>query len=149
MAEIHVSQEEADALLAMEKRREQDRVWRYPELGGKLTIPLVSVDGREHFHLDISRQSIEVKRDKLQNRARQVVVLVRIDTGGTPHRNPDDSEVPCPHIHLYREGFGDRWAFTVPTDRFGSPEDAWQTLRDFMAFCNITDPPAITRGLFT
>ena len=27
--------------------------------------------------------------------------------------------------------------------------DVWQTLSDFMGYCNITQPPRIQRGLFT
>lgn len=77
------------------------------------------------------------------------MVLARIDIGGAPHRNPDDTELPCPHIHLYREGFGDRWAFPVNPDEFADTTDPWQTLMDFLRFCNVTRPPEFDRGLFT
>ena len=66
-----------------------------------------------------------------------------------PHRNPDDSEVGVPHLHLYREGYGDKWAFEVPEGVLNNPSDAWQVLVDFMAYCSIVQPPAITRGLFS
>ena len=85
----------------------------------------------------------------MQNRARQVVVLVRLDLGGAPHRNPDDEEILAPHLHMYREGYGDKWAISVPADRFTATPDLWVTLEDFMRFCNITQPPHIERGLFT
>jgi hypothetical protein len=77
-----------------------------------------------------------------------MVILARLETGGPPHRNPDDSEVRCPHMHLYREGYADKWAFPVPGDLFGDLDDAWRTLHEFMAFCNITRPPEFERGLF-
>ena len=54
-----------------------------------------------------------------------------------------------PHLHVYREGYGDKWAVPVPADRFGNLADVWQTLSDFMGYCNITQPPRIQRGLFT
>ncbi len=47
------------------------------------------------------------------------------------------------------EGFGDKWAFAVPTERFENLGDPWRTLDDFMRFCNIVEPPIIRRGLFT
>lgn len=50
---------------------------------------------------------------------------------------------------MYREGYGDKWALPVPVDRFGNLADVWQTLSDFMGFCNITQPPRIQQGLFT
>jgi hypothetical protein len=40
-----------------------------------------------------------------QNSARQVIILMRLDLDRLPHRNPDDTEVPCPHLHQYREGY--------------------------------------------
>ena len=40
-------------------------------------------------------------------------------------------------------------AFPVPRERFLDLSDAWQTLEDFMAYCNIVKPPVIRRSLFT
>jgi hypothetical protein len=123
--------------------------WDYPDFGGAISIPLVSADRREQFLLDVRRGRIDLTKGTYQNRGRQVVVLVRLDFGGAPHRNPDGEEVPPPHLHLYRERFGDKWAVAVPGDRFASIGDPWRTLEDFMRFCNIVEPPIIRRGLFT
>jgi hypothetical protein len=97
MAEINLTQEEANILIAMEKHR---------------------ADGDRSL-------------------------------GGAPHRNPDDEEIGVPHLHLYREGFGDKWAVPLPADRFRNPTDVWVTFEDFLRFCNITQPPHVERGLFT
>lgn len=149
MAEINITQAEADALIAMEKRRVNDIRWDYPGLGGSISIPLISNDKRENFLLDVSRGRIDLAKGTYQNRSRQVIVLVRLDFGGQPHRNPDGQEVSSPHLHLYREGYGDKWAAPVPVNRFPNMSDLWQTLLDFMSFCNITEPPFIERGLFS
>jgi len=149
MAEIDLTQAEADALIAMEKHRVDDQRHEYPSLGGFITVPLQSADKREHFLLDISRGRIDLLKGKYQDRSRQIVVLVRLDFGGAPHRNPDGQEIPCPHLHVYREGFGDKWAGPVPTDNFPNPANPWRTLDDFMRYCNITQPPIIEKGLFT
>lgn len=77
-----------------------------------------------------------------------MVTLVRLDFGGAPHRNPDDVEVSSPHLHVYREGFGDKWAIPLPPI-FTNPMDAWLTLTEFMRYCNIAEPPNIQRGLFS
>ena len=55
MADINLTQAEADALIAMEKYRLDDTRWDYPGLGGLISIPLVSKDKRENFLLDMSR----------------------------------------------------------------------------------------------
>jgi hypothetical protein len=133
MPTSEITQTEADALIAVEKQRVNDDEHNYPGGGGKLTIPLQSADRREQFMLDISRRRIDLYKGKYQNRARQIVVLVRLDIGGAPHRNPDGTEIACPHLHLYREGYGDKWAYPVPLDRFGRMGDLWGTLEDFMA----------------
>jgi hypothetical protein len=52
-------------------------------------------------------------------------------------------------LHLYREGYGHRWAYPVPAERFRDVADLWRTLEDLMAYCNIVEPPIIERGLFT
>lgn len=74
---------------------------------------------------------------------------MRLDFGGAPHRNPDDQEIGSPHLHLYREGYGDKWAFPVPIEHFPRTSDLWETLEDFLRFCHVTIPPRIERGLFT
>lgn len=61
----------------------------------------------------------------------------------------DDAEIPCPHLHLYSEGYADKRAFPVPLDRFANISDRWALLADFMSYINITVPPDIRRGLFT
>ena len=149
MSETGLSQNDADALLVIEKHRESDRSWTFPALGGKLSIPLISYDRREHFLLDFSRGSIELRKVKLQTRARQTVVLLRVDLFGTPHLNPDGEEVPCPHVHVYREGFGHKWAYPLPADHFSDPGNLWVTLDEFLAYCNVTQAPEILRGVFS
>jgi hypothetical protein len=98
MAEINLTQEEANILIAMEKHRANEDRSDFPMRGQSLTLPLLSADGREQFLLDLSRARIDLQKVKMQNRGRQVLVLVRLDLGGAPHRNPDDEEIGVPHL---------------------------------------------------
>lgn len=50
-------------------------------------------------------------------------------------------------LHIYREGYADRWAIVVPGDRFTDLADQWQTYQGFLEYCNIVKPPNIERGL--
>jgi hypothetical protein len=122
-----LSQAEADALLRMEKFRVDNTSHAFPDLGGSIQIALTT---------------------KYQTRGRQSLVLARLDFN-SPHRNPDDTEVGIPHLHLYREGYADKWAYDLPADLLKNSADAWQTLHDFMAYCSIVEPPDITKGLFS
>lgn len=148
MSDSHLTQAEAEALLAMEKVKASDEETEYPALGGSIALPLQSLDGREQFLLDIRRSRIDLLKGTYQSRAQHTIILARLDFGGPPHRNPDDEVIPCPHLHLYKEGWGGKWAFPVPADRFTNLSDLWQTLQEFMSFCHITDPPVIRKGLF-
>ncbi len=146
MSNVDLPQAEADALLQMEKRRADAALWNYPSSGGSVAIPLASWTGREQFLLDLRKGRVGLSKGTYQTRARKVIVLARLDFGGSPHRNPDDVEVPSPHLHLYREGYGDKWAYPAPAD-FVDLTDARQTLDDFMRFCNVVEPPMVQWGL--
>jgi len=147
MADLNLMQAEADALLAMEKLSESPDKMDFPVPGERLEIALMSSNKREKFFLDVSRSELVIAKGKYQNRARQVIALARLDFGGKPHRNPDDEEVPSPHLHLYKQGYGDKWAVPVPADKFRDLSNMQTTFEDFMGFCNITKPPAIQWGI--
>jgi hypothetical protein len=149
MTEIDLTQAEADALISMEKMKVDDSIYQFPQLGESVSIELKSVDKREQFFLDLNRGRIEIKKLTFQNRARKIVVLVRLDLNGSPHRNPDGEEISCPHLHLYREGFGDKWAFAVPADKFPDLDHPRNILEAFMYYCNIVEPPLIQLEVFT
>ena len=55
MAEINLTQEEADLLIAMEKQWNDNAALKFPLPGDRITIPLISTDRREHFILDVTR----------------------------------------------------------------------------------------------
>jgi hypothetical protein len=73
---------------------------------------------------------------------------MRLDLDGPPHTNPDGQEIPCPHLHVYREGFGTKWALPLPTDYLEPPADLLSLCGAFMADCRIVDPPKFQEGLF-
>jgi uncharacterized protein DUF6978 len=149
MADIDITQAEADALIAMEKRRADEDQWFFPPPGERLEIPLTSLDKRENFTLDVTRARLKLTKATYQNRVRQAIILMRLDLDGPPHRNPDGEEIPCPHLHTYREGYGDKWAARAPGDRYTDTLDLFSTFLAFMTHCNITDPPNIQKGLFS
>lgn len=148
-----ILQTDADALLALPKSFKDDSPLEFT-----MTTPmdfervLVSSDLREEFLLTIERGNRKRIRLKYQTRARKVVILARLDLDGPAHRNPPDSpyraneRLPCPHLHLYREGFGDRIAYTladVPQFKITNPLNGLVWLEDFLKFCNISGVPPI------
>lgn len=98
--------------------------------------------------MDITRSQIKLTKATYQNRARQAIVLMRLDLDGPPHRNPDGVEVPCPHLHVYQEDYGVKWAVPAPVASYKNLSDLHSTLVDFMFHCNVIEVPQIQKGLF-
>jgi len=146
MADGSLSQFDADALMRMEKVRANNNEIAFPDLGGRIELPLVSRDLRESFSIDINRKRIALTTG-YQTRGRQTIILARLDFAA-PHRNPDGTEIGVPHLHLYREGFGDRWAFPIPEGMLSAPNNVRSVLQDFMIYCQIVEAPNIAFGLF-
>lgn len=144
---ILLTQQEAEALLVLEKYFLGNDRFEFPSLGGALRIPLHSTDRREEFSLDITRSRILLEKHTFQARARKAVILARLDLAGPPHRNPDGEEIGCPHLHLYREGYGDKWASPLP-EAFSGVTDAVELMEKFMDYCRVVGKPIIDRGLF-
>jgi uncharacterized protein DUF6978 len=149
LADLNLTQAEADALIEMEKCRADEKEYFFPQPGQRISIPLTSPDKRESFMLDVTRAQIKLTKATYQDRARQVIILMRLDLGGPLHRNPDGTEIPCPHLHMYREGYGDKWAIPAPAGRYPDTLDLFSTFEAFMRHCNITDTPNIQKGLFS
>ena len=149
MADIDITQAEADALIEMAKHFVDNDDWTFPAPGQRIARELTSADRRESFVLDVTRAQIKLTKATYQNRARQAIILMRLDLDGPPHRNPDGTEIPCPHLQTYREGFGDKWAIPAPPDRYPDPLDLFSTCEAFIQHCNIAGPGKMQRGLFS
>ena len=147
MAEVNLTQAEADALLAMEKYFVDRATISFPSRGHRKIYSLQSADKREDFLLEIWRGRVSTRKISFQNRARQAVVLLRLDLGSLPHRNPDGQKIDSPHLHVYQEGDGDRWAIPVPSERFTALDNPYKTFAEFMIYCNIVSPSPIQREL--
>lgn len=145
---LALTQHEADVLLAMEKHYLGTNRFVFPGLGGALRLALHSADRREEFNLDVTRGRILLTKNTFQMRGRKTIILARLDIDGPPHRNPDGEELPCPHLHLYREGYGTKLAFAVPCN-FHGITDSMLLLNVFMDYCHVIEKPIIDPELHT
>jgi hypothetical protein len=64
------------------------------------THELVGQDEQERFLLDLWRGTFQLSKLRFQERARKVIVLVRLDIDGSPHTNPDGTRLIGTHLHL-------------------------------------------------
>lgn len=143
-----LTQTEADRLMEMLKQFVDRATINFPLSGQSSRWEVKSDDGRESFLVDARRKGkIKLSKCTFQERYRVIEILLRLDIDGPPHDNPDGTEVPCPHLHIYREGFADKWAFPLPAGAFTDTSDLVKTLREFLEFCKVQNIPAIQGGL--
>jgi len=138
-----LTEEEADALIAMEKAFARPEPIELPGPGGCLKRALVSTDERESFLLDVNRRGAMVTvRCTYQLRYQVIIQLLRLDVGRA-HTNPDGQHLPGPHLHKYREGYDDKWAEPVSEPDFPALEDVRDTFVRFLGLCNVSGIPDI------
>jgi hypothetical protein len=132
-----LTQQEANILIAMEKTIINARALSFPSSGHRKDYDLLSTDNREKFILSVVRSGkIKPNKCSYSERYKNAIILLRIDNDGRPHINPDGQEVPCPHLHIYREGDHDRWAYPLP-DSFSNSPDLIQTFIDLLNYSNV------------
>lgn len=78
---------------------------------------------------------------KFHTRSHKVIVLARLDIDGAPHTNPDGEILDGTHLHIYREGYEDKWAEPLSSDDFKNPSNIRQIYGDFCRYCNIETLP--------
>jgi uncharacterized protein DUF6978 len=120
----------------------------FPQSGDFKHLEAKSENGRETFLIDINRKGkIKISKCTYQERYQIVEILLRVDLDGPTHDNPDGTEVPCPHLHVYREGYEDKWAMPLPPEAFSDPTNLVTTLVDFLRYCKVRDIPEIYGAL--
>ncbi len=155
-----ISQLDADFFFGMEKIPEEVKEYQFPGSGQKLTLAYTSSDRRENFLFDIYRGSICITKVTYQNRVRKAFILRRLDLDGAVHVNPEVESVPLsflapfngkeiqtPHLHVYVEGYGEKWA--VPADSLLAVEgkDIYEVMIDFFKYCHVNQLPNIIKTL--
>ena len=96
-----LSQNEADTLISMPKKRKSGQTYNFPLPGETLTVPIISEDEREDFLIDLNRGKIRLTKCSYQERYRRMVLLARLDVDGGPHTNPAVISIPLPYLAPY------------------------------------------------
>lgn len=143
-----LTQQRATKLLGMVKELVEKTLIQFPVAGENLQLEAKSEDARESFVFDVNRRGrIKVTKCTYQERYAFVEILLRLDIDGPPHQNPDGEIIPCPHLHVYRQGFADKWAIPLPA-QFTDPSNLVKTLHEFLRFCRVSHIPDIQQRAF-
>ncbi len=149
MTELDISELEAQQLIEMDKVSTSPERLALPDLGGKVIMPFRSPDGREEFCISLSRSSFSLEKRNYHLRGRKIIGLARLDLDGPGHRNPDGEEIGPRHLHVYRQGYGLKFAVEIPKALFRNLDNMLVTLEDFFRYCHVISPPEIKASLFT
>lgn len=133
-----LSQIKADAYLAARKIKATASDCHLSSVIPKpASVPLIAPDiAGVAFSLDVTQKRIVLKLKCQLRCTTEAVVLARLDFA-SPHRNPDGTAVGVPHFHIYRDGYGDKFAYEVPPGMLKRPNDPLHVLLDFLATYNI------------
>ncbi len=110
------------------------------------TRQLFSLETREEFILDYHKGNIAIEKFVVNHRYRQSIILLRYCHTGR-HTNPDGVTLVGPHIHMYREGYGDKFAFPAADMGINISDDIQVIFRKVLQLCNIQNPPTINFNL--
>ncbi len=143
------TQAEFDYILGLQKSFKEDDeiVLGPPPL--KWSREIVSNSTKDFFTLDFYRGSIEIRKYTYNKRFRNAIVLLRYDAMGR-HTNPPEADgvsFDGPHVHIYREGFDDKWAFPVSKIGLNGTDSIDEVLTGLLNYCNI-EAPTIKLSLF-
>ena len=132
----------------------QDKVFDEAELPIQLgpapiqwTRQINSIVNKETFILDFYRGSFELSKYTINKRYKQTIILLRYDSGGR-HTNPDEEKFEGAHVHLYREGYNDKFAFPITTLGIVESDTMEEVFNKVMYFCNIKNLPTIEVSMF-
>ena len=155
-----IEQRDADFFFEMEKFPEEEKEYRFPGSGQKLTIAFTSSNKRESFLFDIYRGSVRITKITYQNRVRKAFILRRLDIDGPTHTNPEvdtvpfdflksynGKEIPTPHLHIYVEGYDEKWAIPANDIFETQNKDIFEMMEQFFRYCNVKQMPDIKKTL--
>lgn len=111
------------------------------------TRQINSLSSKDIFLIDFYRGSIEISKFTVNKRYRQTIIMLRYDNGGR-HTNPDGEKFEGPHIHLYKEGFNDKFAYPISVIGIEETDSMEKIFTKILYFCNIKRVPTIEIPMF-
>lgn len=111
------------------------------------TREIEAVNSKNKYLLDFYRGSFELTRYTYNKRYRQSIILLRYDNGGR-HTNPDGRSFNGPHVHIFREGYNDKFAFPISDLNIDESNSIDEVLENLLQFCNVIKRPIIQTPIF-
>lgn len=141
-----LSDKEFNILMSYSKTLVDSSPIYLPEKGKKYSREIKSLNSKDKFLLSINRGRVELNKITYLNKFYDnSTILLRLDTAqGGRHINPDGTFIPCPHLHIYTEDYGDKFAIPLDPKLFSNTNDLAILLRDFLTYFNVNNIPEIS-----
>lgn len=142
-----ITQSEFDYLITIDKRFEKadELVLGPAPISWERNI--IAIKTKDTFILDFYRGSFELSKYTYNKRYRQTIILLRYDAKGR-HTNPDGITFDGPHVHIYKEGFDDKFAYPVTDIGIDKMDEMEAILEKFLTYCNVKSIPSIQTTMF-
>lgn len=138
-----LTQQEIDYLLQILKNLNEKQPLIFPPVSYSKEYNIISEDKKEKFIIDVNRKG-HIKLTKCTFQKRYYGhILLRLDIDGRPHTNPDEQEIPCPHLHILKEGYGTSWAYHIPDNIFEDTTNLLLSFINFLEYCKVKDTNSI------
>jgi hypothetical protein len=98
---------------------------------------LISDEYGDIFKLDLRKNKIELQVMNCNTRANECFVLARLCVNDREHKNPDGTKIGETHLHIYKEGYNDRFAYDPKKYGFSNFDNVPALLIQFVEFCKI------------
>lgn len=117
--------------------------------GYKFKEELNSNDGKNTYNLYLSYGKINIEKISINTVHKQSnKVIVRLDLGNQRHINPDGTIITSDHIHIYKDGYDEKFAYTLDSNEFKSlfpdRKDRTALLKAYLEFIKVMSIPKIT-----
>ena len=111
------------------------------------TRELSATNAPEKFLLDYRRGSLGFAKYTFNKRYRQSIILLRYDNAGR-HTNPDGQQFDGPHVHIFRDGYNDKYAFPISHIGVNLGDNMHIVLQRFLDACSVVQIPTAVQTLF-
>lgn len=136
-----------------EEKKYIDKNIDFPMPNDAVQLSVKSVFSENEYIVDINRKQATLGRITYQDRYQKNIILLRLDIGTKPHRNPDGKILSGNHIHVYKNDYQDTVAYELddPALKEINPafdlqsfatDDIHHLFQAFSEFCNIINVPS-------
>lgn len=125
-----------DSLMLLQKSFLHPKSVKLPHDKQKKVFHVSSVGTKDTFLLDCHRQGTYEMKLMNQMRYGKDFPMVRLEINAPPHMNPDSYVTSRNHIHIYKEGYGMKWAYEL-SDKFPASMNMLNLFVIFCEYCGI------------